>query len=780
MSAAEPALAGVRVLDLAAGDADAVTRLLADLGADVLKLEPPGGSPARAVRPSLAGVSIAFGLHNANKRSAVLDPADHGHRTRFFDLVAEADIVVDSGLPGQAAAFGATAAELAEQFGHIVAVTVSDFGTDGPRAAWRATDPVLYALSTALSRSGPPTGTPVLPPDGIASATAAVQAAWATLAGYYHRLSCGTGDFVDFSRFEAVVQALDPPYGAMGQGALAERRSEAWRGRPRNQDVYPIFACQDGYVRTCVMAPRQWHGMRAWLGEPPQFQDPQYDTIGARFRATREIYALTAELFADKTMADLVAAGQSYGVPIAAVLTPADVLASEHFRAVGALADVAIDPGHMTVPSGPFTLDGRRVGLRTAAPGAGAHAAEWLPRPAMSAQPSRRGAVRPFDGLRILDLGIIVAGGELGRLFADLGAEVIKVESAAYPDGLRQTRPGQPMSETFAWTHRNEFGLGLDLRHPEGAAIFSRLVTGADAVFANFKPGTLAALGFPFERLRSLNPRIVLAESSAYGDRGSWSNRMGYGPLVRATTGVTRLWASDDHADPDRPPFVDAVTVFPDHVSARTTAIGALAALIRRDRTGAAAHVHISQADVAINQLDTRYVAEAARARGLPVADDGGEHLVLRCAGDDEWCVVSIRDEDDRRAVATVVGGHGAGELAVWTAHRDKETTAAELQRAGVPAAPMHRPADVLADPQVRHRRLYTDMAHPLFNRTLPTETGPALFHHIPRAELRPAPQPGEHTREVCHKLLGLDAAEIDRLVDDGALFAPPEQRSSS
>ena len=120
--------------------------------------------------------------------------------------------------------------------------------------------------------------------------------------------------------------------------------------------------------------------------------------------------------------------------------------------------------------------------------------------------------------MRILDLGIIVAGGELGRLFADLGAEVIKVESAAYPDGLRQTRAGQPMSEAFAWAHRNEYGLGLDLRRPEGAEIFRRLVAESDAVFANFKPGTLASLGFSYQQLREINPRIVLAESSAFGD----------------------------------------------------------------------------------------------------------------------------------------------------------------------------------------------------------------------------------------------------------------------
>ena len=214
-------LAAVRVLDLSAGAGDAVTRILADLGADVLKIEPPGGSPARTELPRLAGTSIAFALHNANKRSAVLDPADADARDRLFELAASADIVVDSGLPGQAAAFGTSCADLAERFGHLVTLSVTDFGTDGPRAAWRATDAVLYALSSALSRSGPATGTPVLPPAGIASATAAVQATWATLVAYYRRLRCGEGDYIDFSRLDAVVLALDPPFGSHGQAAAA-------------------------------------------------------------------------------------------------------------------------------------------------------------------------------------------------------------------------------------------------------------------------------------------------------------------------------------------------------------------------------------------------------------------------------------------------------------------------------------------------------------------------------------------------------------------------------
>ena len=135
-------LAGVRVLDLAIRDGEAITRFLADLGADVLKIEPPGGSPARDARPSVAGTSVTFTLHNANKRSTVLNPGDEDDRRRFLDVVADADILVDDGVPGQAAGFGATGEELSRRFDHLVALSVTDFGTSGPHASWQATDPV--------------------------------------------------------------------------------------------------------------------------------------------------------------------------------------------------------------------------------------------------------------------------------------------------------------------------------------------------------------------------------------------------------------------------------------------------------------------------------------------------------------------------------------------------------------------------------------------------------------------------------------------------------------
>ncbi|HKV18135.1 MAG TPA: CoA transferase [Mycobacterium sp.] len=784
-------LADLRVLDLCDGDADAVTRLFADLGADVLKVETPGGNAARSQAPRVAGVSVTYALNNANKRMCVLDPGDAGDRGQLLELAHDADIVVDSGISGLATAFDTSCAQLFERYPHLVALSVTDFGADGPRASWTGTDAVFYALSTALSRSGPTTGRPVLPPEGIASATAAVQAAWAALAAYYYRLRYGRGDYVDFSRFEAVVQALDPPFGSEGQAAVGLRKpGELWRGRPRNQQIYPTFPCRDGHVRVCLLSPRQWRGMRAWLDEPEQFADPTFDTIAARYAASRDINAMIADLFATQTMGELVAAGQSRGVPVAAVLSPAETLDSDHFRSVGALTRATIAPGvDVTVPVGPFVVDGRRVGFSEPAASVGAHQPAWREtRSAGQVTDSASTTNRPFAGLRILDLGVIVAGGELGRLFADLGAEVIKIESAAYPDGLRQTPPGQVMSRSWALTHRNEDALGLDLRSAEGAEIFSRLVAGADAVFANFKPGTLASLGFSYDRLREINPRVVLAESSAFGATGPWSAHMGYGPLVRATTGVSKLWTSERDEGGFFSDFFDATTVFPDHVVARITAVAALAALIGRGRSGTGAHVHISQAEAAVNQLAVSYVTDAARTADLPVDDSTAIHAVCPCAGEDEWCVISVRSDADRAALATAMDTPAlpddrAGLVAAvgaWTSGMDKTAVADTLQGLGVPSAPMNRAVDVLADPTLVHRKVFSDMVHPLFDHPMPTETSPALFAHIPRAELRPAPLAGEHTREICQKLLALDTDEIDRLVADGVLFTAADPTDST
>jgi crotonobetainyl-CoA:carnitine CoA-transferase CaiB-like acyl-CoA transferase len=201
--------------------------------------------------------------------------------------------------------------------------------------------------------------------------------------------------------------------------------------------------------------------------------------------------------------------------------------------------------------------------------------------------------------------------------------------------------------------------------------------------------------------------------------------------------------------------------------------------MTRRAHTGTGAHVHIPQAEAAVNQLTTAYVTEAARTAGVPVAEDETIHAVYPCAGEDEWCVISVRSDTDRTALSAVIGRDGLphgrapfiAAVSEWTAAMDKFDVAEALHRAGVPAAPMNRAVDVPTDPQVTFRRLYTAMTHPLFDAPMLSETGPAPYTRIPAAELRPAPMPGEQTRQICRQVLGLSAQETDRLIADGVLF---------
>jgi crotonobetainyl-CoA:carnitine CoA-transferase CaiB-like acyl-CoA transferase len=599
-------LVGVRVLDHTdGGGAETTARLLADLGADVVRVEPPGGARSR-------GGVLYDATHNANKRAVALDVHDPTGRESFLRLVDSVDIVVTSARPGELADVGCDAGDLLARRPDLVVVSLTDFGRTGPYRDWVGTEAVHLALSGVLSRSGLPEREPLLPPGTLAIESAAAAAAWAALLAYTNRLDTGRGDLVDVSVFEATAQCIDPGYGIGGSATGGVPAADGPRGRPDARHLYPIFRCADGWVRICILSPRQWQGMFAWLGEPEEFADPALAQLGKRFAAAGRIYPAIGRLFATRTRDRILAEGERYGVPTAALLTLTEVLECEQFDVV----DVGITDGVTArMPNGLVEIDGRRAGVRTPAPAIGAHTAEVLAeldeRPSVT--PATGPATLPLAGLRVLDLGVIVVGAESGRLFADMGAEVIKVENKAFPDGSRQTLDRAPISAAFAYGHRNKLGLGLDLRTPEGVAVFKRLVARSDVVLSNFKPGTMASLGLGYDDLAAVNPGIVVAESSAFGPSGPWSRKMGYGPLVRASTGLSGLWRyADDDAG-----FSDASTIYPDHAAARIVATAVLAKLIERRRTGRGGTVSVAQAEVILGQLATQFALESLEPGSL-------------------------------------------------------------------------------------------------------------------------------------------------------------------
>jgi len=765
---------------MADGRGEMCGRLLSDLGADVVRVEPPGGAASRAQAPLHDGVSLRFATHNAGKRGMVMDDATADGRERLLALLDDADIWIETG-----AALD-TDVVRARNPG-LVVLSITDFGLTGPYRDWVATDWTLLAMGGVLSRSGLPGREPLMPPGDMALQVTAMQATWAALVAYWNGLESGRGDHIDFSLYEATAQAIDPAMGTVGTAQVAGYAETRDRPAP---GPYPIFRCRDGHVRVVLLAPRQWHAMRAWLGEPEDLQDPELETIRGRALRSDRLHAVFEQHFRERDKHELTLEGQARGVPIAPVLTPADVLAAEHFRARGAIAHTEIARGLTAcAPTGFAEIDGCRVRSGRRAPELGEHDGELFGEPARG--PDVTGAYaghprRPLEGLRVLDFGVIVLGAEVARLFCDQGAEVIKIESRAFPDGARVS----PVH--FAIGHRGSRGLGVNLRTSEGVDVIKRLVARSDVVLANFKPGTLDKLGLGAPVLREINPRIVVVNSSAVGATGPWSTWMGYGPLVRCVSGLTSLWRYPE----DDGGFSDSTTIHPDHYAARVTAITALAALIGRRRSGRGAEIATSQAEAILMQIGGLLVEESLQPGAVGATGNAGRHAapwgVYPCAGDDEWCVVTVRDDDDWRRLRSALGDPdwAKGEdlatttgrlarraeldarLTAWTRERPPRQVTATLQAAGVPAGFMQRAAEYEDDPQLRARDFLRTFEQPGLE-PMAIEHTPFRSELIPAPANSPAPEPGQHTRDICTGLLGMDPGDVDRLVACGVLEEP-------
>ncbi len=741
-------LSGVRVLDCVPGVLGAVGRFLGELGAEVIRAEPPGGGADRRAGSKVADVSLEFAAASLGKRAVEIADA-----AQFEALVREADIVLEM-----------AGSDLHALNPSLLIVSISDFGLAGPWASWQASDAVLHALTGGLSRSGLPGRAPLLPPGQLTYQTAAAQIAYVTLAAFLRTLRTGEGDRLDVSLLEAGMQALDPGFGLSGSAQSGVPFWKMARGRMDERFRYPIIPCADGFVRLCILAPRQWRGMFAWMGEPAAFAGPEWEKLQTRFRSTELIPAI-ARFFASKTREQIEAEAVAHGVPAAALLDLDEAPHTPQMTARGAFVDVEIAPGvALPFPNGTIEIDGQRAGIRGGVP---VTATGGFSTPRATFTPPAA-AERPLAGLKVLDMGVIVVGGETGRLLADLGAEVVKVENGAFPDGQRQSRDNAPVSLTFAAGHRNKRGLSIDLRSDEGRALFLDLVREADVLLSNFKPGTLDSLGLDRDTLRAANPRLVTVDSSAFGPSGPWSRRLGYGPLVRCSTGLAKRWVYPGEAEG----FSDFITVYPDHVAARIGACGALALLIRRMRTGQGGSASVSQAEVMIGHMAADIAALGAEAAGHAVERpaEASEDWLLPAAGEDEWCVVTVRHAADRAALSRLCGGSDRETVAGWVVRHPPAEATEALQQAGVPAGWMVRVIEMPEVPQYRARGIFREATHPLLADPFTVEGAVTHSLRLPPPDQAPAPRIGEDSVAVLRDWLGMDAAGARALADRGII----------
>ncbi len=786
-TAYDPPLSGIEILDLTAGPITAVGRLLADLGAHVTSVHLAGVTAADTTGPRIDGVPIGTAINRHGIPTVEIDPSTPAGQQSWAELLATADILIENTRPGSAAEESLSVKQIHADHPSLVILSISDFGRDTSYRAWQATTPVLHALSSELSRSGIPGQTPLVPPSAdLPYHVAAAQAAFFTLCVFLDRLRTGTGDLIDFSVLEGAMQTLDPPFGTAGSAAAGVPISEQKRDWIAEQQRYPIIKCKDGHVRICVLAKRQWQGMFEWMGRPEEFADPKFNSLRERF-ASATLLGAIEQFCSDKTRAELELAGQRHGVPTAAVLSLAESLSTEQVAARGFFRETQLSPGlSAPVPVGVVEIDGhwasslnideaRRRRLRDA--------------PILTAR-DRAGLGLPLEGLRVLDLGVIVVGSDTGRLFADLGADVVKIENSAFPDGLRISLTR--MTQAYAAGHRNKRSIGIDLRSDEGRALAHRLAAQSDLVLSNFKPGVAAALGMDFATLQQINPGIVVVDSSAYGPTGPWAKRLGYGPLVRAAAGFTKLWTYPD--DPDA--FCDTVTVYPDHVAARIGALSALALLLRRERSGSGGAASIAQAEVMLSHLADDIAGEVLTSRGH-VPDDQPAHDapwgLFPGVSADTWIAVTVRDDADWSALCAVIDRPDLGAdaelgsrvgrnrqrarideaLSAWTSQRTPVDAMARLQAAGVPAGAVLHAAEVPTWDYYVERRAFREELHPHGAAPFMMENVQIHADLIPDPPLGQAPLLGEQTREVAAELLGLDDTTIDDLITRGVLEVP-------
>ena len=802
-------LAGIRVIDLAVDRGELCGRLLSDLGADVVKVEPPEGSPSRSLPPLdplTPEHSLFFTMRNCGKRSVVIDPGDAAGMASFESLLVSADVLIGSAEPGAAADAGAPELEaeaIAARHRHLVVASITAYGRAGPYSGRDVPGSVIDATSGMCWKAGLPEREPLMPPGNISGDVAGLTAAFAIVCALIQRLGHGAGQLIDVSANEAAAQITDWSLPNSSKAMVSGVEPMEIRAGPG--PVYTILAAADGFVRLVVLSPRQWQAMRAWLGEPDYLQDPEYDGFIARFMiADAVLNPLYEELFSTMTMEEVAEQAQRRGIVATPILKPGDVITNEHFEARKTFDRVPLSTGGlMSLPSGWMEIDGERVGPTGRPPHLGEHTDEVLAALGHGAPGEPDGLIAwprvpesapepalPLAGVRVADFGHGGVGVEISRMLAEYGADVIKVESRTYPDFVRVILGGE-MSPSFASSSRSKRSLGVDAKTEEGRRLLLDLVAGAggsapcDVAVENGSTGVMDQLGLGYEDLSAANPDLVMVSSQLMGSSGPWSDWKGYGPNTQVTGGMTHLW---DYPDVDRPS--GSQSIFPDHWAGRMGALAAVAGVLGRRRGVMAhgCHSEVCQVEQTVGAMGDLLARESLKPGSVKPQgnrrDRGAPWGLFPCDGEDQWVAICCRTDAEWAALAGMIGV-GDAALAIVAARREREDEVEQsvsswtrtlskhavteaCLAAGVPAGPMLTSSQQLQDPHLAARGYLVELDQPPIG--VMTFEGPAFAATgMADADIRPAPGLGEHTREIIAES-GLDEAAIDDLIARGIL----------
>jgi crotonobetainyl-CoA:carnitine CoA-transferase CaiB-like acyl-CoA transferase len=713
-------LQGWRILEVA-HDVPAAfcTKILADLGADVVKVEPSTGHRLNAAPPRRAdGESARFAHLSTGKRSVV---ADEEHDVRLGALVTEADVVVTDLAPARVDALVGPTAD-------VSVVCIRPFGSDGPAAD----DPAHHLTVFHASGEGSilPSGRgwvafPDRAPIQIGSEIAYFDAGWhaavALLAACFDRLRGGPAQRVDVSIQESEL--------SMNRTRLSRFNNDGvllGREGPR-YGITGMLECADGWVQVVGIREDQWDRLLE-SPEGEDLRDPTFETAEARAEHQAALGDALAAWCAARPKADVARIMSGIGAPAGIFADPSDLLASpqlehrEFFQEVGDGWG-----GTITLPGAPYRLSRTPVRLR-GAPALGS--AEGFADDAREDSPAPRPG-RMLEGIRILDFTWAAAGPYATLLLAFLGADVVKIESSRRPDPARRgflaDYGGMNRSPNFSELNLNKRSVQVDLTQAEGLAIVQQLAGTVDVVVDNFRPGVMDRFGLGAADLLAAHLHLVVASSSANGSTGPDAMGAGLASIFAATGGV-----SVQTGYRDGPPTEVGESM--DYRSGAALAIGILAALLHRARTGEGQHVDLSSREVAVVTAPDALLAHVTGAPWEPRLGNRhpefAPHDVYPCA-DGEWLAIAVGEEHEWAGLCRALGrdewvarypGPEARRAAIdtldeaiaaWTKARAARDAAASLVGAGVPASPVMTNAALAVDPHLAYREVFVDVAHP-------------------------------------------------------------------
>ena len=815
-------LEGLAVIEIGGGFAASSTgKALADLGAEVVKVEPPEGDPLRrrGVVPGRRAPAGGPFLHlNANKRSVVVDRTTASGRAELERLLARADLAIREGRAPELEDAGVWR----ELHPHLVVVSITPFGLTGPRRGWRGDELTLVHAGgwgyIVPGRGAPREWPPIRPFGHHALIQAGLHAAVAALAACRAARATGLGDHLDVSVQETVAFLLGRHFTSFEYAGRIDHRCDRSIYEPMS-----FYPCRDGEAFIICPEQSQWERMLALMGESGWGSGASFGTRDSRGERSAEIRervsAWTGRLGVEEVFHTL----QQVRVGAAPVFDHARLAEQEHLRARGFFTPLDHPgAGCIELPGPPYRLRRPWWRLSRPAPALGeagsasdraALFADAGPGPDLPRDPARdrdggtpeRGAGTPaggaaargvpggpLRGVRVLDLSWVWAGPHCTLILGALGAEVLKVESSRRLDLTRRASvyarelpPGPNRNGYFNHLGQHKKSVGIDLSKPEGRDLVRRLAGECDVFVANFGTGVLERMGLGPDDLLAVNPNLTVALISAFGQDGPWRLYTGYGPLISPLAGLS---AVTGYAEDGRPRDVNMA--YGDPNGGVHAAIAIAASLIARDLHGEGGQViDVSMWEAMVCTAFEGWMNHALG--GEPYAPMGNRDPemapcnVYPCRGDDEWLAVSAGSVEEWESLCGAIGrpelasdprfssppARKANEdeldriVSDWCRSRDRWAAAETLQAAGVPAFPSASSADLRTDPHLAARGAFHEFDHP--------EVGVRAHFRVPwrwtrraNGTGRRAPCLGEHTEAVLQEVLGLSRDAVADLLE--------------